>query len=112
MDLEAAQADAQGDTSRRDRLLSAVSRKRAEAKAMERAGWTIWRRPLAPRVDSTRKVVWQSGARSRIYDIYGLVYWGILTRMEEVRQQARHTAVASGREPMRSTDTQTKQMKH
>ena len=55
--------------------------------------------------------MWQSGARSRIYDIYGLVYWGILTRMEEVRQQARHTAEASGRTPTPLTGTRTKKMK-
>ena len=56
MVLAASQADAQADTARRDRLLLAASRKRAEAQAMERAGWTTWRRPLAPRADSTRKV--------------------------------------------------------
>ena len=109
--LEAAQADAQGDASRRDRFLSAASRKQAEAKAMERAGWTTWKRPLAPRADSTRKVVWQSGARSRIYGIYGLVYWGILTRMEEARQQAIVSTRAQGREATRMTGMRTTKMK-
>ena len=57
----------------------------AEARAMTRCGWTTWKPHLSPLADGTRKVVWQSGSRDRIYDNVALVFRGIKARMVEAR---------------------------
>ena len=109
--LKAAGSDAAGNHRLRDRQAQLASRRRAEANALERAGWSTWRRPLAPAADSTRKVVWQSNARSRIFTIYGLVFWGIRTRILESREQACRAARGAGREPTARTGMRTKKMR-
>ena len=49
------------------------ARAAAHAASLHRCGWTTYRRPLAPNVDGTRKVVWQSHARRRVFDIFALL---------------------------------------
>ncbi len=106
--LSAAQAEAEGNLSKRDRCRPLATRKAAEALAVKRAGWDRWLPPLAPKEDSTRKVVWQSRARARIYDIFGLVYWGIRVRTLETREQACSAVKAQGRQPTAWTGMRTK----
>ena len=65
------------------------ARAAAHAASLRRCGWTTYRRPLAPNVDGTRNVVWQSHARRRVFDIFALLYWALQVRMVGVREQAR-----------------------
>ena len=67
--------------------------------AFHRAGWTEFRKPLAPRADGTRKVVWQSAARRRLFDMFALIYWGLKIRICEAKEAARIAAQRAGRRP-------------
>ena len=80
----------------------------AEARAMTRCGWTTWKPPLAPLADGTRKVVWQSASRERIYDIFALVFWGIKARMLEAREAACSAVRAKGKTPGANCGLRTK----
>ena len=73
----AATADLEGRPVAAIKLRRKARKAQAEARAMTRCGWTTWKPPLAPLADGTRKVVWQSASRERIYDIFALVFWGI-----------------------------------
>ena len=72
----AAKAETEARAALATRCLFLAAKKRAEARAIRRAGWDHWRRPLAPQEDGTRKVVWQSAARSYIpairFDLLGV----------------------------------------
>ena len=73
---QAAEAEAAGRPLAAEKYKVAKAKAAAHAMAFHRAGWTEFRRPLAPRADGTRKVVWQSAARRRLFDMFALIYWG------------------------------------
>ena len=106
-----AKAETEGRPQVAKRCRSLAAEKRAEAVAFRKAGWDTWRRPLAPQEDGTRKVVWQSAARSRIFQIYGLVYWGLRVRMYESRENACLAAQNRGQTPTAKTGMNTKNMR-
>ena len=78
----------QGNPRKAKRLENESKAKVAHAACLRRAGWTTYRRPLAPKADGTRKVVWQSHSRRRLFDMFALVFWGLQVRMVEVREAA------------------------
>ena len=110
-EASAAKADVEGRGLVAVRCRSLAASKRAEAAAIRKAGWDTWRRPLAPQEDGTRKVVWQSAARSRIFQIYGLVYWGLRVRMYESRENACLAAQSRGQTPTAKTGLNTRNMR-
>ena len=69
----AAEREAAGNSIAAARYRKAYHKTHAHALAFERAGWTTFRRPLAPKADGTRKVVWQTSARQRLFDIFPLI---------------------------------------
>ena len=71
------------------RLNLEAAREAVHAASLHRCGWTTYRRPLVPKVDGTRKVVWQSRARRRVFGIFAIIYWALQVRMVGVREQAR-----------------------
>ena len=95
----AAVAEAAGQPEAAERFKVARAKAAANAMAFHRAGWTEFRRPLAPRADGTRKVVWQSAARRRLFDIFALIYWGLKIRICEAKEAARIAAQRGGRRP-------------
>ena len=107
----AAKAEVEGRARVAKRNRSLAAQKRAEALAIRKAGWDTWRRPLAPQEDGTRKVVWQSAARSRIFQIYGLVYWGLRVRMYESRENACLAAQSRGQTFTDKTGMNTRNMR-
>ena len=104
----AADAEGKGQPLAAVRFRQRASKHKQEAGALHQAGWTKWQRPRAPKADGTRKVVWQGRARSQFFQIYGLVYWGVLARMQQSLERAR--ASASGEITAR-TGMQTREMK-
>ena len=56
------------------RYTKAYHKLHAHAVAFKHAGWTKSLRPLAPKADGTRKVVWQTSARKRLFEIF---HWSI-----------------------------------
>ena len=84
----AARADSESRPVAAKRLRHKATHAQAEVATMARCGWTQWKPPLAPSADGTRKVVWQSECRERLYDIYALVFWGFKARMLEAREAA------------------------
>ena len=93
------------------RLGRASAKHAAHAANMRKAGWTEYRRPLAPKEDGTRKVVWQSQSRRRLFDIFALVYWGLRARMVEAVEQAKFTAERQGHRVTARIGERTAQMK-
>ena len=77
---------------------------------MVRCGWTQWKPTLAPLADGTRKVVWQSANRERLYDIYPLFSGGIKARMIEAKEAASSAMRAQGKTPSADTGLHTKRM--
>ena len=98
-----ADAEAQNQPLAAERLAKRAQKCGAEAVALHRAGWTKWSRPRAPKADGTRKVVWQTKARDSFFQLYGLVYWGLLARMQQTLERARAAAQSQG---SRVTQTQ------
>jgi hypothetical protein len=47
----------------------------------------------APKAYGTRKVVWQANTRDSFIQLYGLVYWGILARMQQTLERARSGSI-------------------
>ena len=74
------------------RLNLEAAREAAHAASLRRCGWTTYKRPLAPKVDGTRKVVWMSHSRRRVFEIFAIIYWALQVRMVGVREQARVNA--------------------
>ena len=68
----------------------------AHAAAFRRVGWTRDLAPLAPQADGARKVAYQSAARQRFFEVFGIVYWAIKARIVETMDNARIAAVANG----------------
>ena len=95
----ATRSDVQGNPRKAKRLENESNAKLAHAACLRRAGWTTYRRPLAPKADGTRKVVWQSHSRRRLFDMFAIIFWGLQVRMVEVREAA---TVAAGRRPLAS----------
>ena len=93
------------------RYTRAYHKLRAHAAAFKHAGWTTFRRPLAPKADGTRKVVWQTSARKRLFDIFPLVHWGLKVRMMEALGTAHEAVRKQGKTPTEDTGKRTKQMK-
>ena len=89
-------SEVEGNLRKAKRLQNKSNAKLAHATFLRRAGWTTYRRPLAPKADGTRKVVWQSHSRRRVFDIFGIIYWGLQARMVEVREQATAAAEQQG----------------
>ena len=104
-------ADAEGEHMKSRRLRRASAKHAAHAANMRKAGWTEHRRPLAPKENGTRKVVWQSQSRRRLFDIFALVYWGLRARMVEAVEQAKFTAERQGRCVTARIGERTAQMK-
>ena len=75
------------------------------------AGWTSWQRPLAPKADGTRKVVYQTRARSIFFKIYGIVFWGLQARMQQSLENARLAPEKTGKPVSSRTGLCTKEMK-
>ena len=99
LDVKATELSIKAEESQREgRCIEAAQLNRESAKAaahaasLRRCGWTRYQRPLAPKVDGARKVVWQSHARRRLFDIFALIYWALQVRMVGVREQARLNA--------------------
>ena len=69
-----------------------AAREAAHAASLRRCGWATYRRPLAPKLDGTRKVVWQAHARRRVFELFAIIYWAQQVRMVGVREQARINA--------------------
>ena len=95
----AAEAEAAGMPLVAQRHKVARARAASHAMAFRRAGWTEFRQPLAPRADGTRKVVWQSAARRRLFEIFALIHWGLKIRICEAKEAARIEAQRGGRRP-------------
>ena len=93
------------------RLLTNAAKRAAEAKALHRAGWTKWHRPTAPRADGSRKVVYQSKARANLFQIHGLIYWGLKIRMQQSLESSRQARIKAGETPTAQTGLNTKAMK-
>ena len=108
---KAAEAEAEGRTSAAARYRKSCAKSNAHAFAFEHAGWTTFRRPLAPKADGTRKVVWQTAARQRLFDIFPLIYWGIKVRMMETLGTAHEAVRKEGRRVTEDCGQRTKQMK-
>jgi len=106
----AAKADLESRPVAAQRLRHKATQAQAEADTMVRCGWTQWKPPLAPSADGTRKVVWQSACRERLYDIYALVFWGIKARMLEAKEAASSAMRAEGKTPSEDTGLRTKRM--
>jgi hypothetical protein len=106
----AAKAEANVQPLAAARLHNTASKVSAEAQAIVHAGWTSWHRPLAPKADGTRKVVYQTRARGNFFKIYGLVFWGLQARMQQSLENARLTREKTG--PVSEmTGLNTKEMK-
>ena len=103
--------EAAGQPLAADRARVNHARKRAEAEAFHRMGWTKHRRPAAPKADGTRKVVYQSYARENFFKIYGLVYWGLRIRMYQTVEESRLAVTKQGKTPTQRTGLNTKEMK-
>ena len=108
--LQAAEAETQGQPLAAQRLRFSANKCGQEAQALHRAGWTQWFRPRAPKADGTRKVVWQTKSRESFFQIYGLVYWGILARMQQTLERARITAREQGSTVTKNTGMRTREM--
>ena len=93
-----ARAEANGQPLAVTRMRIEAAKYRAEAKAIARAGWNTWRKPLAPRADGTRKAVYQNEARASFFKTFGLTYWGLLARMVQSLESARVAREAQGAE--------------
>ena len=106
----AAKADLESRPVAARKLRHKATHAQTEANTMVRCGWTQWKPPLAPSADGTRKVVWQSACRERLYDIYALVFWGIKARMIEAREAASGALRAQGKTPSADTGLRTKRM--
>ena len=104
-------ADAEGKHTKSHRLRRASAKHAAHVASLRKAGWTDYRRPLAPKENGTRKVVWQSRARRRLFDIFALVYWGLRARMAEVAEQAKVTAERQGHRVTARLGERTAEMK-
>ena len=104
-------AEVEGKHMTSHRLLRASAKHAAHAASLRKAGWTDYRRPLAPKENGTRKVVWQSRARCRLFDIFALVYWGLRARMAEVAEQAKVTAERQGHRVTARLGERTAEMK-
>ena len=95
--LAAANAEAKGQPLAARRLRLSASKAAGEAAAIRRVHWDTWKKPMAPRVDGTRKAVYHNKARSQFFDTFGLAYWGLQVRMQEALESARHVCVQNGR---------------
>ena len=82
----------------------------AEARALRKAGWCRWKVPLAPKKDGTRKVVWQTTARARLFETFGVMYWSIRGKQVECLENAHHKVRAQGKQPTVRTGARTKDM--
>ena len=91
-----ARAEPNGQPLAAARMRIEAAKYRAEAKAIARAGWNTWRKPLAPRADGTRKAVYQNKARASFFKTFGLTYWGLLARMQQSLESARVAREAQG----------------
>lgn len=107
----AAKAEAEGRPDAAARYRKSYGKLHAHAWAFDRAGWTIFRRPLAPKADGTRKVVWQTSARQRLFESFPLIYWGVRVRMMEALGTAHETVRKRGKTPTEDAGKRTKQMK-
>ena len=94
-----------------ERLAKRAEKCGAEAVALHRVGWTKWSRPRAPKADGTRKVAWQTQARESFFQLYGLVYWGLLARMQQTLERVRAAAQAQGSRVTPKTGLQTREMR-
>ncbi len=108
---QSVEADVQNRPAASARLAAAGAREQAHALAFHRAGWTKHRRPLAPKADGTRKVVWQTLARRRFFDMFALVFLGTKVRMVETLDSARVMAENRGARVTPNTGMNCKQMK-
>ena len=106
-----ARAEANGQPLAATCMRIEAAKYRAEAKAIARAGWNTWRKPLAPRADGTQKAVYQNKARASFFKTFGLTYWGLLARMQQSLESARVAREAQGAEITATTGLSTKAMK-
>ena len=109
--VKAASCEAKGQPMAAQRMRVNASKTKAEASALRRAGWTEWRQPMAPKADGTRKVVWQTRARSGLFQTYGLVYWGIQARMQQTLENIRQQLMKDGKTITSQTGLRTKEMR-
>ena len=93
------------------RLRQRASKLRAEGEAIKHSGWHRWKAPLAPRADGTRKVAYQSKARSTFFEIIGLIYWGLQARMQQSLETARLPVERQGKQVTNALSLRTKDMR-
>ena len=55
--------------------------------------------------------MWQTSTRENFFQIYGLVYWGLLARMQQTLERARDAAEKQGSQITRHTGMQTREMR-
>ena len=115
---EAREMLVRSDTARQDgkplaaeRMRKNAQKREAEAKALHQVGWTKWRRPRAPKADGTRKVVYQSEARSNFFNMFGILLWGLRMRRHQSLDSSRRAAIGAGRKVTQKTGQSTKSMK-
>ena len=72
---QVARLEANGQLIAAERARTNASRADAEAMALRKSGWAKAFTPKAPKVDGTRKVVWQTRSRELFFKIFGLCLW-------------------------------------
>ena len=93
-----------------ERARGNAARADAEASALRRSGWTKAYTPTAPKVDGTRKVVWQTGSRELFFKMFGLIYWGIQARMLQTLENCQQIARKQGQKISADTGLRTQEM--
>ena len=106
-----ARAEANGQPLAATRMHAQAGKCKAEADAIVRAGWSKWRKPLAPKADGTRKAVYQNKARNSLFETFGLTYWGLQARMQQTLESVRVARMAKGKTVTAKTGLATKEMK-
>ena len=59
--------------------------------------WHVWRVPLAPQLNGTRKVVYASRARIRHFENFPILYWAVRVSMAGEVEKATAAAVRAGK---------------
>ena len=111
MDAQALKAEIDGQPLAAKRMRHRASKLRAEGEAIKHSGWHRWKAPLAPRADGTRKVAYQSIARSTCFEIIGLIYWGLQARMPQSLETARLPVERQGKQVTNTLGLRTKDMR-
>ena len=94
-----------------ERARANAARADAEASALRRSGWTKAYTPTAPKMDGTRKVVWQTRSRELFLKMFGLIFWGIQARMIQTLENCRQALLKQGQTISINTGLRTQEMR-